>query len=262
MDPYTDAGNPSLPTNTNTGKLYINLGEIAEDVLKDGRKQYENGIPAVGSTLPVAPTIWGKVPASQSLIYAFDTDANNRAVQDVGFDGLTDAEELAKFPDYAGQPDPSGDNFQYFLQATGGIFDRYKNYNNLQGNSPVDVTDTNRGSTTVPDVEDINRDNTMNTINGYYEYGIDVNNSGAFTVGQNYVTDIVSTSPNVNGTNKPTRWIQFKIPITNPTSTVGGISDFRSIRFMRMFLTGFNDQVTLRFGALASISKFITVSYG
>jgi cell surface protein SprA len=29
---------------SNTGKIYFNLGEISEDVLKDGRKQYENGL--------------------------------------------------------------------------------------------------------------------------------------------------------------------------------------------------------------------------
>jgi cell surface protein SprA len=49
--------------------------------------------------------------------------------------------------------------------------ERYKNYGVEE---IVDITNANRGSTTVPDVEDINRDNTMNTINAYYEYSIDV----------------------------------------------------------------------------------------
>jgi cell surface protein SprA len=40
------------------------------------------------------------------------------------------------------------------------------------------------------------------------------------------------------------RWVLFKIPVANPDNTIGGISDFRSIRFMRMFMTGFTNPVT------------------
>ena len=247
LDPYIGAG--STP-DTNVGKIYFNLGEISEDILKDGRKQYENGLPEAGSTSPTVPTIWGQVPASQSLIYAFDTNGANRLVQDVGLDGISDDVEATTFPAFAAQPDPSGDNYQYFLQATGNVIDRYRNYNGMQSNSPVDVTDTNRGSTTVPDVEDINRDNTMNTINAYYEYSIDMNN--AIQVGQNYVTDIrpVSGITLPNGLTATGRWIQYKIPVAQPENTIGGISDFRSIRFMRIFMTGFSEPVTIRFGAL------------
>jgi cell surface protein SprA len=70
----------------------FNLGEISEDVLKDGRKQYENGLGPDQILVNPRP-IWGDVPASQSLIYAFDTNANNRSNQDVGLDGLSDANE-------------------------------------------------------------------------------------------------------------------------------------------------------------------------
>ncbi len=251
LDPYY-AEADQLPANpANTGKLFFNLGEISEDVLKDGRKQYENGLPGSGSTQPTFTTIWGKIPISQSLIYAFDTNTGNRAFQDVGFDGLNDAEEAAQFPAFASQPDPSADNYQYFLSATGDVIERYKNYNGLQGNSPVDLGDTNRGSTTLPDTEDINRDNTMNEINAYYEYGIDIFPLMDETTSP-YVTDVKEIN-NIelpgSGTGSA-RWIQFKIPVSNPSNTIGSISDFRSIRFMRMFVTGFSEQVTLRFGAL------------
>ena len=251
LDPYFNESNPTdVADPNNIGKIYFNLGEISEDVLKDERKQYENGLPEANSTQNPVETIWGKVPQSQSLIYAFDTNGANRQVQDVGFDGLSDQEEVTKFPDYAGQPDPAADNYQYFLNSTGSVFDRYKRYNGLQGNSPIDVSDTNRGSTSIPDVEDINRDNTMNTINAYYEYHIDLQPN--MTVGTNYVTDVKITN-NIdvpNGMPTSSRWIQFKIPVAEPENTIGNISDFRSIRFMRMFMTGFSTQITTRFGAL------------
>jgi cell surface protein SprA len=114
------------------------------------------------------------------------------------------------------------------------------------------VSDINRGSTTFPDVEDINRDNTMNTINAYYKFEIDINSNPQ--IGQNYVVDtrLVDNIDLPDGTQAKSRWVQYKIPILEAAAAnaVGSISDFRSIRFMRMFLTGFNEDVTLRFGAL------------
>ncbi|HBK82180.1 MAG TPA: cell surface protein SprA, partial [Flavobacterium sp.] len=206
-----------------------------------------------GSLTPTSLSPWGKTPASQSLIYAFDTNEANRTAQDTGLNGLTDAEEASQYPSFAGNPDPAADNYQFYLNATGGIIDRYKNYNGTQGNSPVNVSDTNRGSTTFPDVEDINRDNTMNTINAYYKF--EVNLQPNQQVGSNYVVDVreVSGIPFPNGVSGKSRWIQYKIPIQElaiPDNAVGSISDLLSVRFMRMYLTGFNDDITLRFGTL------------
>ncbi|RKR09500.1 protein involved in gliding motility SprA [Flavobacterium sp. 90] len=246
LDPYV--GNGEAQTN-NTGKIYFNLGEVSEDVLKDGRKQYENGL-GPGQIMVNPQPIWGDVPASQSLIYAFDTNPDNRRNQDVGLDGLPDAREGSVYTNYAGDEDPAADNYTYYLNTTGGVLDRYKKYNGVENNSAVSIDDPNRGSTTLPDVEDINRDNTMSTINAYYEYSIDI--KPGMQVGQNYITDIrdVSNIELPNGGTTNARWIQFKIPVSQPQKTIGNITDFRSIRFMRMFMTGFSNQMTMRFGAL------------
>ena len=245
LDPYVGKG---VTTPTNTGKIYFNLGEISEDVLKDGRKQYENGL-GPDQILVKPQPIWGDVPASQSLIYAFDANVDNRKKQDIGLDGLADADEGSIYTNYATANDPAADDYTYYLNATGNVLDRYKNYNNVDGNSAVDINDPNRGSSTVPDAEDINRDNTMNTINAYYEYSVEMKPN--MTVGQNYITDIRNTQVTLpNGDVSDARWIQFKIPVSQPENTIGNISDFRSIRFMRMFMTGFSSEVTVRFGAL------------
>ncbi|SHM80594.1 T9SS outer membrane translocon Sov/SprA [Flavobacterium saccharophilum] len=246
LDPYV--GNAEAQPN-NTGKIYFNLGEMSEDVLKDGRKQYENGLGPDQVMVNPQP-IWGDVPASQSLIYAFDTNANNRQNQDVGLDGLPSSKEGSVYTNYAGEEDPAADNYTYYLNTDGGVLDRYKKYNGTENNSAVSIDDPNRGSTTLPDVEDINRDNTMSTINAYYEYSIDV--KPGMQVGQNYITDIreVTNIELPNGGTTNARWIQFKIPVAQPQNTIGNITDFRSIRFMRMFMTGFNNQMTMRFGAL------------
>ncbi|MCW5516238.1 cell surface protein SprA [Muriicola sp. Z0-33] len=241
MDPYIDG------IATGPGELVINLGNISEDILEDGRKQYENGLPAVGSNDLTTTTVWGKVPATQALVYAFDAAETNRVLQDIGFDGLDDEEEVAI---YGSGEDPALDNYEYYLNREGGILERYIDFNNPEGNSPVEVTNTNRGSTTLPDVEDIDRDLTMNTINSYYEYRIQIKPNT--TIDDQYVTDIkdgmTPDLPNGNQLNR--RWIQYKIPLSDFTNAVGGISDFRSISFMRMYLTGFSDDVVLRFATL------------
>ncbi|HCO84372.1 MAG TPA: cell surface protein SprA, partial [Arenibacter sp.] len=250
LDPYVDG------IATSAGDLVINLGNISEDILPDGRKQYENGLPVNPLSNDLTyKTNWGKVPATQSLIYAFDADENNRGLQDIGFDGLTDAEEATYTFEggitYNGPAeDPALDNYEYFLNREGSILERYLNYNNPDGNSPVQLTNSDRGSTTLPDVEDIDRDGTMNTVNSYYEYRINI--KPGTTINDKYVTDIkegvTRSLPNGNTLNE--RWIQYKIPLSDFTDAVGGISDFRSISFMRMYLTGFSSDVVLRFATL------------
>ena len=245
MDPYVGQGGTPK---SNMGKIYFNLGEISEDVLKDDRKVYENGF-GPDQVLVNPQPAWGNAPASQSLIYAFDNNEGNRTNQDIGLDGLPSSQEATKYTSYATEKDPAGDDYLYYLNTTGSVLDRYKNYNGVEGNSNVNISSPNRGSSTIPDVEDVNRDNTMNTINAYYEYSIDIKPD--MQVGENYISDVRNTVVDLpNGGTTESRWIQFKIPISQPQNTIGNISDFRSIRFMRMFLTNFTDQVTLRFGAL------------
>ncbi|MBC6997145.1 cell surface protein SprA [Cytophaga sp. FL35] len=247
MDPYLDGDA------TSTGELVLNFGNISEDILADGLKQYENGLPVngEGSTKPADP-VWGPVPATQALVYAFDVNEGARAQQDLGFDGLDDQNEAAIYGTSNGD-DPALDNYEYFLQRDGGVLNRYLNFNNPQGNSPVQVTNDNRGSTTLPDVEDVDRDLTMNTVNSYYEYRIPIKPNT--NINDLYVTDIrdslvLSGNRIPDGSTVRTRWIQYKIPLSDFTDAVGGITDFRSISTMRMYLTGFNSDVLLRFATM------------
>lgn len=242
------------------GTLAIHLGNISEDVLKDGRKQYENGLPGADGTALTTSSSWGITPSGQSLVYAFDAETTNRSLQDVGLDGLPDSKESTIYNNGPSN-DPARDNYQYFLDASGGILERYKNYNGLEGNSPVSVTDTNRGSTTIPDTEDINRDNTMNTIDSYFEYRIPIRRSMT-TENHPFVSDIRDnvevTLP--NGETTKSRWIQFKIPVNKDYysgttfgsyfDAVNGINDMRSIRFMRLLLKDFTTPTVMRFGTL------------
>ncbi|HFX18051.1 MAG TPA: cell surface protein SprA, partial [Flavobacteriales bacterium] len=258
MDPYYN--NPNPPAG---GKLYIDLGYMSEDILFDGRKQYENGLPGDGSDNNVVLTNLARVPTHQSIVYAFSNDPAERPNQDVGLDGLPDDREQSFYANFLNslpsnlqtrfQEDPSADDYQNYLDVSGDIITRYKNYNGTEGNTPIDVANNNNaitGNNTFPDVEDIDRDQSMNTIESYYEYALDIKPN--LTINDPYVADIKETTVTLpNGDQQTSRWIQFKIPIHEYTSVQGNISDFRSIKFMRMYLTGFtDDQLTLRFAAL------------
>ncbi|CAM1359456.1 T9SS outer membrane translocon Sov/SprA [Tenacibaculum xiamenense] len=278
MDPYENYSiteeegrpasiNPKLPINQ-VGKLVINLGSISEDILRDGTKQYENGLPedgvkTVGSN--VRESVWGFTPINPSILYAFAADANARVNQDVGLDGLNDSEEKARFNvpvagrNYNQFSDPAGDNFQFFRggeldNANASILSRYKRYNNPQGNSPTPEQSPETypvSSTTYPDTEDINRDQTMDAVSSYFEYEVSLDrtelNRG---VGFNHIVDVKETQvTRPNGEVETSRWYQFRIPVRSGTP-INGISDFNSIRFVRMFLTQFKMPVVLRFGEL------------
>ena len=248
--------NPQDPSNQ-VGELYFNLGNVSEDVLKDGRKMYENGLPDTGGTDNTDPTIWGKIPTGQSLLYTFDISDTARLNQDIGLDGLNDEEEVALFGTSFGS-DPSSDNYRYFRGSqydadNATILERYKAYNNTQGNSPTASLSGESyptSSTTYPDVEDIDKDQTMNSIESYYQYKVSLNASDLI-VGKNHIVDEKNVSVSLpDGDNKTFRWLQFRIPINSPDEVINGINGFNSIRFMRMFMTKFKMPVVLRFGEL------------
>jgi cell surface protein SprA len=272
MDPYQNYSitnaeglpqgiNPSDLTNQ-VGDLYINLGNISEDILKDNRKMFENGLPEDGLKVDgsnVNRTTWGDVPRNPSIIYAFNEDDAARINQDVGFDGLNDTDEkaLAGIGVYSNLSDPAADNFQFFrgtqLDAIdASIIRRYKDYNNTQGNSPTlnqSPESYTTSSSTYPDVEDINRDQTMNTVESYYEYKISMNQAD-LVKGRNFIVDEKTTTVSLeNGDRQETKWYQFRVPIRNGVP-INGISNFNSIRFIRMFLTKFKMPVVIRFGEL------------
>ncbi|TYA74554.1 T9SS outer membrane translocon Sov/SprA [Seonamhaeicola marinus] len=260
------------------GKLVFNLGNISEDIVKDGKKLYENGLPDNGDISMLTPTSWGTVtPQNQSLIYAFDTTGDKRANQDVGYDGYSDTDEIlfaqtdSNVPAaYASLEDPSNDNYSYFLDTDGGIFERYKKFNGVEGNTPDTFTDTQRAANTQPDVEDINRDNTMNTIDSYFEYELNITRSSLPAVSsvseipdsndfKKYLVDVkVEPRSLPDGSTENVRWYQVRIPVESSFDPNDdhlqfreyNSPDLRSVRFVRMFLKDFTDTTIFRFGTL------------
>lgn len=276
MDPFNSN---TQNTNGNGGDLYFNLGNISEDVLRDGKLEYENGLPVDGDTSRARRTYWGFVPTTQPpIIYAFDNNPDARQFQDIGFDGLKTNVEQGFFQGYLNdlqsnvtptafqqaQQDPSSDNYHYYRgtdydNQSLGILDRYKKFSNPEGNSPTDEQSPENyptAATTIPDVGDINKDFNAESSEQYYEYRVSLRPSD-MEVGRNFIVDkIVRNVDLPNGTTDQVTWYQFKVPIrevngTNPNiRRFGDIEDFNTISFIRMFMTGFDQPMTLRFGRL------------
>ncbi|MFN8355699.1 MAG: cell surface protein SprA [Spirosomataceae bacterium] len=282
MDPFINdprgvvraTGNAAVDKpNTTGGKFLINLGDISEDVIPDGRYNFENGLPlddkrpaTVGNLQRnVDATPWGYATRSQFVTKAFSNQAGAREKQDIGLDGLTDDEEksylktsfLDKLPANLTpqarqeiEADPAGDNFEFYFSEKANTEDwkilrRYKNYMGMDKNSPETNFSQNQVSETnnyLPDVEDINNDNTINDNESYYQYQLDLQ-PGQLQVGKGYVVDKVTDPDGAN-------WYLFRVPIRNFTGKVGNINGFKSIRFIRFVMTDFLEPVVLRFAQM------------
>ncbi|MDE5829371.1 MAG: cell surface protein SprA [Duncaniella sp.] len=277
LSPFLDPENPNLEG----GDLYINFGEISEDILKDGLKSYENGIPVDGDDQFLRETVWGRTSSQNSLTYAFDNNSSSRRLQDVGLDGLPNEMEydFSSYKDYldglrrrlspsaiermladpfSAFNDPAGDNYHFYRsyqydEMRASILERYKRYNGVEGNSlsPEDAPDAlYQSSRSTPDVEDINQDNTLNEYERYFQYRVSIRPED-LEVGRNYITDKqVSYVTAINEEPREVVWYQFKIPLSSYEKVVGNINDFSTIRFARMFMTGFKNTTHLRFATL------------
>ncbi len=267
LDPFIYGSNAG-------GDFYLNLGEVSEDILHDGKKYFESGMPIDGNSTYYTETVWGRVPNTTSVVYAFNNESGARERQDIGLNGLNSEEERT-FGAYREflmaiqgkvNPqvydslvnDPAADDYHYFRGSDydaqqRSILDRYKYINLPEGNSRSNENANESYDTsykTTPDVEDINQDYTLNEYEKYYQYRISIRPEN-FVVGQNYIVDQRRASVKLrNGNTEEVNWYQFRVPLTEYQKKVGNINDFTSIRFMRMFMTGFEQPVILRFATL------------
>ena len=263
------------------GELYFNIGNISEDVLKDSRKSFEHGLPTPNEEFLVDSTMWGYVPKNNSLVDAFNTDPASMRAQDVGLNGMSSERERYFYnkPEYpylsyisdmhskgeltdaayeSIMVDPASDDYHYYRGSDYdsqevSILDRYKRFNNTEGNSCPTEYSPETYSTAAwsrPDNEDLNSDYTLSETENYYQYHVSIR-PDSMLVGHNYIADKMETSVKLkNGRTEKVHWYQFKIPIANPEKVVGDISDMSSMQFIRMFLTGFSDTCIMRFATL------------
>lgn len=249
------------------GDLYINLGNVSEDILRDSRQAFENGLPTPNNPeRAVDTTTWSVVPRRPPVADAFDNDPASLEAQDIGLDGLDDNGERAFYAEYlqqltgVDQPflqsiihDPANDNYRSIFEYEDNVplMARYEKFNNPQGNSRRNDQGKYSPFTQIPDSEDLDNDNTLNETESYFQYRIPIRYAtGGKFPGRGmepnaYITDEI---PSEDGQRI---WYRLRIPINDPTRVaVGGIQDLRSVRFMRLYMTGFQDTTIFRFARM------------
>ncbi|HET6401051.1 MAG TPA: cell surface protein SprA [Candidatus Kapabacteria bacterium] len=171
------------PADQANATLTFDLGQISDDIIPDKKLETE------------------------------DKAQNGRyeSGEDVGLDGLTTAEEQAKWTNgVIDQSDPSNDNYGTdFLHINGQDGNENDYYSGL-----------------TPDHEDLDGTGSVNLTNGYYEYQIALNNlgSGPYTIGGN-----------------PSQgWYQLRIPLADYNRIVGTQdSSFSNINYYRIWTKGY-----------------------
>ncbi|MEP3387782.1 MAG: cell surface protein SprA [Reichenbachiella sp.] len=255
-------------TNNQTGgKLIFNLGDVSENLLEEGKHEFENGLPPDGSLENTEPTSYGKATTLQYLTEFFDNSASSRPNQDVGLDGLKSEEERAQFGPIIGldgmnatgqartRDDVAADDFEYFLsdnydERNAKILERYKKFNGIEGNSPIGAGSNSftASATNIPENEDLNDDNYINTLEAYREFEIDMTDINSLQVGNHNIVDKAVSSDG------EATWYLFRIPINQPTKTVGEYTE-ESNRFIRMYMTDWQQPVVLRMAKMQLVAS-------
>nr|WP_245707137.1 cell surface protein SprA [Epilithonimonas hungarica] len=240
-------------------KLLLQLGNVSEDVLKDGRLQYENGLPTTSTASTTTSTKWGTQPNQLPILYAFSTEGDERTQQDLGYDGLNGAQEQEKFGvDFVNpvtnELDPASDNFVFYMSdrfqgdLASSLIERYKYFRGPEGNSAANTLEV---ATQTPDAEDLNRDYNLDQTENYNQYTIDLS-PAQMVLGQNKIVDVKEVDVKFeNGQAGKVKWYLFRIPVADYDKTVTDSSEsvLNNVRFARMMLKGFEQTSTLRFGS-------------
>nr|WP_143756515.1 cell surface protein SprA [Chryseobacterium sp. RU37D] len=255
MDPYAD-GN-TLGT---APKLLLQLGNVSEDILKDGQMQYENGLPTPSAPSTTTNSNWGTQPKQPPILYAFSSEGADRVAQDAGYDGLSSDQEAALFGNtfvnpVTGVNDPAIDDFVFYMsdKFTGNqassVIQRYKYFRNPEGNSQSNSLEV---ASQTPDAEDINKDYNLDQSESYNQYEVNLD-QGSLALGQNNIVDVKTVQAQFqNGSSAQVKWYLFRIPVSQYVNTAGDhdLSILNNVRFVRLLLKGFDQTSTLRFGTM------------
>lgn len=255
MDPYADGKN--LGTNP---KLLLQLGNVSEDVLKDGKLQYENGLPTPNIPANTTTTNWGTQPNQFPILYAFSTENEERTAQDLGYDGLDAQGENTKFGTnfinpVTNTPDPASDDFIFYLSdqfqgaQASSLLERYKYFRGPEANSQSNSLEV---ATQTPDAEDVNRDYNLDQSENYNQYNISLDKA-SLALGQNFIVDEKEVEAKFqNGQTGTNKWYLFRVPVSQFVTDAGSHDPavLNNVRFARILLTGFDQTSTLRFGTL------------
>jgi len=146
--------------------------------------------------------------------------------EDTGLDMFFNSQEQTDYQSTLS--DPSGDDYSFSL----GNAD-FSRINGTEGNAvSIDVGK-------YPDTEDLNRNLNLDQLNSYFRYEISLDTT-------KYEGTDVFQNPLITGGGIRVPWYQFRIPLKDFQKAIGDPS-FSLVEYIRLFATGLNDSLHLRF---------------
>ncbi len=170
--------------------------------------------------------------------------------------------------------DPSGDDYHYFANSrffddtqlfpgratfqqrftrwfAGHELNAFEAQNKLANNTTV-----KRGNSRYPDSEDRNLNSAIDTENSYFQYEIPLSKAVLDSLAapdrvDDYVVGEIIDKEN----DRRTGWYQIRIPVQKYTRRVGDIRDFSLIESIRLWTTGHEAPVTIRFATLELVGS-------
>lgn len=275
-------------------RLYVDLGSISEDVIPNGDLNTEDGLSMTDVSArnldPWSRSTSGKLNSTidvddqlrrtedlglDGLASYSPDDYDPRMTEQFHFqDFLNSLDPNDPDPRYRAEVakalrDPSGDDFFYF-EADGyfnnpdfypegaSIQERFSRYfpgteiNSYEAqNKLAPSIHGQRGNSRFPDTEDLNSNSAIDLTNAYFQYELPISRAVLDSMAApERVDDYVVTEITPGG-----GWYQVRIPVRDFTRRVGNIQDFSLIETIRVWATGFDAPVTVRFATFELVGS-------
>ncbi len=275
-------------------KLYVDLGSISEDVIPNGDINTEDGLSMsdvsernldrwsrvtsgkLNSTIDVDDDTRRTEDLGLDGLASYSTGEYDEAMTEQHHfrDFLNSLDPGDSDPRYRAEVnkalrDPSGDDFfyfeadQYFTDPQyypngASIQERFSKYfpgteiNSFEAqNKLAPSLHGQRGNSRTPDTEDLNSNSAPDLSNDYYQYELPLSRAVMDSMAApEKVDDYVVTEITEGG-----GWYQVRVPVRDFTRRVGDIQDFSQIETIRLWATGFDGPVTVRFATLELVGS-------
>lgn len=206
----------------------------------------------------------GNVSATEQDVFTEFLDALNRDASAIN-DPLYQAEIQKALAD------PSGDDYHYFgsnyfndsrfYPQGASLQQRFSRYfaglelNSYEGQSELSGSDQPIGNSRFPDTEDLDFDGSVNSDNSYYQYEVPLSKAVLTSQASETAVDDYVVTEITGASGEGTGWYQVRIPVRDFTRRVGNIQDFNLIESIRIWTTGHESPITVRFASFELVGS-------
>ncbi|GMQ81933.1 MAG: cell surface protein SprA [Rhodothermia bacterium] len=169
--------------------------------------------------------------------------------------------------------DPSGDDYHYFgnsqfyenpnfFPSPATFQQRFSRYfaglelNSFEGQTELATNSSQpRGNSRFPDSEDRNLNSTVDIDNSYFQYEVPLSKAVLDSLAKPELVDDYVIGEVTDEVGNGTGWYQIRIPVQKFGRKVGEIQDFSLVESIRLWTTGHEAPITMRFASLELVGS-------